>query len=128
MSGPTPEEVTNLFLYGNAATPANLVDDTLIRPAGGPGASLDVDLNWYMTDGPGRFALGSMHPLVERFFTDESLDQLLEIGEEYNVQGLVIALGLPQDEFYGISLRQVNYDDGEDDYAERAYILECRCF
>lgn len=70
----TNELITNLFLYGQPTTPIDLVSDSFIRPEDDPDTPADnihiqVDMASYMTDGPGRFALAALSPLVQAFMT-----------------------------------------------------------
>jgi hypothetical protein len=62
----TAREVINWFLYGQATQPSNLVDDSLIRPAGQT-ATVTQDISEFMA-GPGRFALGCKFQLITDFF------------------------------------------------------------
>ena len=71
MPGPTSEEVTSQYLYGSATPPSNLLDDSLIRPPLAPntfGATIPVDVVWYMQSSGGRFALGPLSDVVKYFF------------------------------------------------------------
>jgi hypothetical protein len=52
----TAEEVMNWYLYGQATRPSNLIDDSLIRPAGAT-VTVVQDRAEFMA-GPWRFALG----------------------------------------------------------------------
>ena len=69
----TNELITNLFLYGKPTTPTDLASETLIRSADASGDAdnlhITIDMAGYMTDGPGRFALAALSPLVQAFMT-----------------------------------------------------------
>jgi len=55
MSLLTSEEITNLYLYGDKNIPDNLESESIIRPSNAI-KEISVDVNEYMTTGPGRFA------------------------------------------------------------------------
>lgn len=61
MSMLTAEEVTNLFLYGKKSTPSDLTADSIVDHSAG---TATVDLNDYMTNGPGRFASPALFDIV----------------------------------------------------------------
>jgi hypothetical protein len=50
MTMPTAEEIVCLYLYGQKTPPVDLKTEALIRPAG-VGATVDVDINKFMTTG-----------------------------------------------------------------------------
>ncbi|MCC5644827.1 hypothetical protein LC607_18150 [Nostoc sp. CHAB 5824] len=56
-------DITNLYLYGQLSTPANLLNDSLIRPENVV-SKIDVDVKEFMKTGAGRFAVGSQFELV----------------------------------------------------------------
>ena len=64
----TIEQVTNLYLYGQADTPADLTDENLVRNPG-TGVSYQVDTLDYMLNGPGRFASPAFFDIVQLFFS-----------------------------------------------------------
>ena len=47
-------EITNLYLYGQPGTPADVADASRIR-APGKGIAVDVNMPSFMSTGPGRF-------------------------------------------------------------------------
>ena len=54
------QKVTNLYLYGQETTPSDLSDDSLIRPDSlSENPILNVNVQDYMQNGGGRFAIGS---------------------------------------------------------------------
>ena len=71
MALPAIETVTNIYLYGQATTPQNFVDETLTIAT--PSVPIQVLLVDFM-NGPGRFALGSEFEMVERFFEESCSD------------------------------------------------------
>ena len=44
-------EIISSFLYNVLAKP-DLIDNGLIRPPSVDGKNVEIDANWYMTDGP----------------------------------------------------------------------------
>jgi hypothetical protein len=94
MANLTAQEVTNWYLYSQAMTPQNLVDETLIRPAGDashPPVQVPQDLTSYMTTGPGRFATGALFQEVRDFFA--SIDQQVVAAALEPQLGMVDASG-----------------------------------
>lgn len=89
----TSEVLTNIFLFGNAEKPADLTDESLIRPSG-DGEPVEVDMASFMSDGPGRFASPVMSTLVARFFTSVS-SQLASDGKrhEYSIADIKTIIG-----------------------------------
>lgn len=123
MSLLTAEKVTNLFLYGKETVPDNLVDGTLIRPKDLQNkVRTTVDMNEYMTTGPGRFASPASFEVIKQFFSS-----LLAPGV-YTKQELFDKFGLDTIELRSVSIHQALYDDGKDDYVERAYIWATTAF
>lgn len=54
------QKVTNLYLYGQETTPSDLTDESLIRPDSlSENPILNVNVQDYMQNGGGRFAIGS---------------------------------------------------------------------
>src|SRR5579883_3061384 len=116
----TPTVITNWYLYGQGTTPTNLVDESLIRPANAT-SSTTQDVATFMSDGAGRFAIGSLFNLVQNFFAADSSGAYsfnLQPGS-YTKAQLGALWGF---KYYGLILRQQQLDDGRGDYAERAYI------
>lgn len=69
------QEVTNLYLYGQDTTPSDLSDESLIRPNPiSPNPVLDIDVQDYMQNGGGRFAIGSQFEIIKKFFEDDSMN------------------------------------------------------
>ena len=128
------ENITNLYLYGELEKPTNLVDDNLIRRPDefdeegrliNPQATVNVDAVQLMETGPGRFAVPAQFELVQRFF-DPSFDPTP--GEYLSVSKSVLNqlyFNLPSISW---QMRQVNYDDGQDNLTERAYIWNNMAF
>ncbi len=63
----TATDVTNLYLYGQIATPSNLLDENLIRPEGAT-KETTVNIQEFM-ESAGRFAIGSQFNIINMFFT-----------------------------------------------------------
>jgi len=120
MSLPTAEEITNLYLYGSKVKPANILDDSLIQTAIKP--SINVDINEYMEDGPGRFASPIFFEVVKLFFSDTTLNIAPGTYTELQMRQI---LGTNQ---AIISQQQWAYDDGQADYVQRVYIWNSVAF
>lgn len=127
------ENITNLYLYGELDKPENLVDDNLIREPNDENnltaqtaqTTVNVDAVKLMGTGPGRFAVPAQFELVQRFF-NPSFNPTP--GEYFSVSKSVL-----NDLYFGLDIitwgmRQVNYDDGQDNLAERAYIWNNMAF
>jgi len=68
------ETMTNLYLYGTLETPLNKADETLIREDGYI-TEIQIDnIASYMSEGPGRFALGSNISVVKEFMNGGVFD------------------------------------------------------
>jgi hypothetical protein len=128
MTDLTAEQITSLYLYGQSTPPSNLVDDGLIRvPETDPifqPVTVAVDVVQFMTTGAGRFALATMSSLVRHFFSPDANDPFIPPGQYTKVQ-LAGLFGLSE---YGIDFQQYNYDDGNNDYAERTFIWNSSSF
>ncbi len=116
----TVSEITNLYLYGIKSTPPDKVDAALIRlnPLPDP-IPVKVNASEYM-QGPGRFALAANSDLVKKFFTAPDIPGYT-LGQKLSLNKTDMAdlLGIDS---YGIEFNQYNYEDGQDDFAERVYI------
>ncbi|NOT84550.1 MAG: hypothetical protein HOP02_07160 [Methylococcaceae bacterium] len=125
MSLLTAAEVTNLYLYGTKTLPANLENESLIRPS--DPKNISVDMNEYMTTGPGRFASPAKFDLIQQFFTSQAVHLQANTPEKpyYTKTELFAAFGT---EIGWVGLQQSLYDDGADNYLERAYIWESTAF
>ncbi|MHB8921581.1 MAG: hypothetical protein ACYC3N_11220, partial [Halothiobacillus sp.] len=137
------KEITSLYLYRQVDVPANLADESLIRPKdvkGGQryGADILVDTLGFMSTGPGRFALGSMSSMVGEFFSSDISDDFFVKGREYTkeeMRDLITSAGFASkikndkgDYSYGINLAQVDLADGVDDYFQRAFVWNSGAF
>jgi hypothetical protein len=108
-------EITNLFLYGDLVTPANLQDEALThRASATPIAVTLTNVSSFMTDGPGRLANGGQSLLVNLFMTGA-------IMPGTGVRQEILVEKLPYDRFFNIS--QVEYDVTSADFDLRAYIF-----
>lgn len=119
--GISAAEITNLYLYGTKLAPANMLDESIIRPATAT-AYTSVDINDYMDNGPGRFASPSFFEIVKQFFSP--VTSALPPGT-YSKSQLAAMLGL--DKIY-IDIRQWECSDSIDDYAERVYVWNTTAF
>jgi hypothetical protein len=117
-------DITNLYLYGQLSTPANLVDANLIRPKDAV-SDVPVDVNDFMKTGAGRFAVGSQFELVQRFF---ALPLHVPPGTYTKLQ---------VKDFFGLAfversiawdMQQFNYDDGVNDYLDRVWVYNSMAF
>lgn len=114
----TAAEMTRYFLYGSTTeTPEDLATEAMIPVDSGP-RILTFDLSDYMTTGPGRFALASMSPVIQAFFTQELPDPQGQ-RQEYSLSQMQTLLSAA-DQF---QVQQFSYSDGQDDRIERAYIF-----
>jgi hypothetical protein len=133
MANLTVIEVTRQYLYGRTTqpTPTSLVDEALTRrPPYSPADAtfrLQQDFVSYMTDGPGRFALGFQFRFVNNFFArDEEGNYIFDIpvGTYDQTDGpngitqYVDWAGQPRH----IGFSNWQYDDGRGDYGSRTYI------
>jgi hypothetical protein len=135
MALPTAEEVTNKYLYGKETTPDDLVDEALIRPE--EPVEYRVNINEYIA-GPGRFVTPGAFTIVERFFdpwfyADSAALEQKEADADgrirYTKEELYAAFAIPEkDSRRWVSLQQWAYDDGRDDWMERAYIWNTTAF
>ncbi len=108
-------EVTNLYLYGQSTTPANLADVSVLSHQAPSPLSFDVDQ--YMTLGAGRFGKPSQFAMINWFMENSVLG---EIGVEtrYTLAELVSLTGAS----LRVRVTQAFYDDGSDDVVQRTYI------
>lgn len=136
MALPTAEQVTNLYLYGQTTTPSDLADEEWIRPKGKV-VPHDVNINDYIA-GPGRFVTPGAFTLVERFFNPSLYADSFNLPQKaadpdglirYTKDDLHAAFDIPSgDPRRWVSLQQWAYDDGLDDWKERAYIWNTTAF
>jgi|GEM_PF-4432662 len=126
MSLLTAEEVTNLYLYGSKIKPDNIENENLIskNPLRSPIVT-SVNINEYMATGPGRFASPAFFEVIKQFFSTTSSG--LAPGT-YTKQDLYDRFGLNTYEDKTVNIQQSLYDDGQDNYLERAYIWESTAF
>lgn len=126
MSLLTAEEVTNLYLYGSKTKPADIENENLIRDNQlKTSTTTSVDINEYMTTGPGRFASPAFFEVIKQFFSPTSSG--LAPGT-YTKQDLYDRFGLNTYDDKTVTILQHLYDDGQDNYLERAYIWETTAF
>ena len=123
----TVDEVTMYFLYGSPYKPKDLNDDSLIRPKVDTSRIIGIDTQEYMTTGPGRFANPTFFEIVERFFYPHlgSTSALLDEGSYKKIDLINM---IDPNHNWGLNIYQTNYDDGKDDYVERAYIWNSTSF
>lgn len=121
-------EITNLFLYGQPSTPADMADASRIRaPGPGNGAAVDVNMPSFMSTGPGRFALGSLSRLVQTFFRAEADRDWMETNRAYSMEEIKNELSnrrelLEPDKSEDFVIQQYTLADTTDDYRVRCYV------
>jgi hypothetical protein len=120
----TVEEIVNRYLYNIPTTPANKVDAGLIRDTAALGNPISIDVDDYMEE-VGRFALGSMSALVQKFFSYIGDIPGMVAGQEYTKSDIAALLNLDE---YRISFQHYAYDDGKGDYADRTFIWNSSIF
>jgi hypothetical protein len=118
----TPSQITQLYLYNSLGVPdaTQRLDSGLIRPVSQDERLLSaaqVYAQSYMTTGGGRFARGPLFDLVQRFFDASS--ELLPPG--------IYTRSMLQEMFslgstLSIAIKQMEFADSVDDWAERTYI------
>src|SRR4051812_24826554 len=117
----TEDVVTNLLLYGQDTTPKEIFDR--IVPSNGAGPTIvTLDMASFMSTGPGRFALPSLAPFVQKFFgSNGGLPPALRgITGTYNVQQLISMFGIPAD-WFKFTFEQRAWQTGAADYGLRTY-------
>lgn len=111
--------ITKLYLYGQSTVPENPCVDRSSNSQ----SIYSTNLQDYMLNGGGRFAVGAQFELVKSFFT---ADKSLFTAQTYNKQELAAIFGLSN--FYGWTMRQRNFQDSVNDYAERVYVYNSQTF
>jgi len=114
-------EMTNLYLYGQDETPEDLATDAILRNSDVE-TTIDVDVNYYMDTGAGRFSTGATSTLVDMFFNATSLPTNIS----YTKQQMATLLGIGN--AYATNITQWQVGDSTDDYAERVYIYNSTAF
>ena len=137
------EEIVYRYLFDRVEKPKNLISEDFIRDTSVEGTPVsDVSAAWYMSDdGPGRFALPSLSPLVQAFFAkDENGNYIHQLAARtdpvtgqvspYSKTELVNQDGsglLAGETSIAFSFQQFEFDDAGrnpqgDDLAERVFI------
>ena len=121
------DQIIRLFLYGNANGLSDYASESLIRPDGAT-TIIPIEALTYK-DGPGRFAVPELFELVRLFFNAELAE--LSAGREPDANGEIritkdelivhfrLLLGY---ENFGLEFNQALFDDGQDNYFQRAFI------
>jgi hypothetical protein len=124
------QKVTNLYLYGQETTPSDLSDDRLIRPDPLPednNPTLPINVQDYMQNGGGRFAIGSQFEIIRKFFDPGLLTpDVPPRTQPYTKQE--IALDIFGVEDFGWNMQQKDFQDETDDYAERTYVFNTQSY
>ncbi len=112
--------VINLYLYGQEKRPLNIAKEIFIREEEGVFTQIFKNVNDYMA-GPGRFVNAANFELINKFMNPEITPELngLTPGESYSKGQIQEKLGI---KFIGISIQQWQYDDGKDEFIERAFL------
>jgi Ca2+-binding RTX toxin-like protein len=121
----TAEEMVNLFLFGTTTRPTDLTSAERVRPTG-QGVRLEVDINDYMDNGPGRFANAARFPLIQQFFQTYGLTEGTYTKDQLEAE--LVRNGVPPLTEFWIRLQQWAYKDSTDDYAERVWIWNTTAF
>ena len=131
--GLSAEKVTNLYLWGTETRPENedLLSSGIIRPTDDPRVPTSVNVDDYMSVGPGRYATAHDFGIVHSFFASDASalrtyanvasdeDATFTEEEFRNYIGGADAL---------ISQSESLLDHAEADFAERIYIWETVAF
>ena len=123
---PTMEQMTAVYLFGQLEKPSNLIDENLIRPKDlVVDYPVKININEYMTDGPGRFVSAKDFDFLGDFFEQKSsLSKNLEPGR-YTKFEIFKLLNV---DTAWIAHSTAQYDDGKDNLLERAYIWNSVAF
>ncbi len=114
MTLPTAEFVTNRYLYGKDEPPSNFLDPSIINiTARDP---INVDVNDYLLNGPGRFVTAKSFDFIENFFSSESI-----LPGTYTKADIFKLLGIENSKNY-VDFNNVFYGLDDEDYASRTYI------
>ncbi len=130
----TADEVLNLYLYGAATTPVDLLSASLVRPDDAAPTTFSVSRASYITEGPGRFANPSRFDVVQSFFSGDltsAIDQgLIEFGRQYTEGEIESILEQVSGRTFSpiVELDQKLFVDDIDDYAERVLIWNNTAF
>lgn len=117
----TIEQVTNLYLYGQADTPADLTDENLVRNPG-TGVSYQVDTLDYMLNGPGRFASPAFFDIVQLFFSYAASVVPPGVYNEHTLAAALKSGGVNTPIRFDLVQNQTYFSDSTDDYKDRVYI------
>lgn len=122
--------ITNLYLYGTTAKPANLESDALIRgplptlQSPGITTSIDMDAVSFMATGPGRFANGTQLSVVARFMDGTGVPTATSVRQVYTLSTMMSMTGGSD----RVGIQQYNYSDGVGDHAFRTYVYNSSGF
>lgn len=109
--------ITQLYLYGQASVPENPCVDRSSNPQ----SIYTTNLQNYMENGGGRFAVGAQFELINSFFTaDKSIFSL----SSYTPEELAHIFSLSTQ----WNMQQRFFSDSVNDYAERVYIYNSQTF
>lgn len=111
------ENATLAFLYGTFQPPTDF--EERLREKSEGGQQITVDLNSFMTDGPGRYVSPANFAAVQKFF-DSSIS--IPDGIYGSVADLYQAMGLPAPSSLTLQMQQYGLDIFSSDFAQRAYV------
>ncbi|MDR2924716.1 MAG: hypothetical protein LBU76_01980 [Azoarcus sp.] len=125
---PTVEQMTSLYLFDTMEPPANLKDDSLIRPAAGAGATVRVDAAEYMTSGSGRFVHVVRFNFVRNFLSgnDAAYIKTTLTEDEYSLAEILESYKIEHNS--ELSIVQLQYAFDSDDYVDRTYVFNSSGF
>ncbi|WP_069060122.1 hypothetical protein [Sinorhizobium sp. RAC02] len=111
------ENATLAFLYGTFQPPSDF--EERLREKSEGGQQITVDLNSFMTDGPGRYVSPANFAVVQKFF-DTSI--FIPDDEYDSVADLYAAMKLPAPSSLTLQIQQYGLDIFSNDFAQRAYV------
>lgn len=137
MALPTAEEVTNWYLFGQSTIPVDLLDTSIISTR--ERSILPINVNEYMS-GPGRFATPGQIAYVNWFMSPLAQNEFGELLHPasfalapgtYTKEELWNEFGITAPVSIGLRITKIDqsvYNDGKDDFLERAYIWNTTAF
>jgi len=125
MTLPTAAEVTEMFLFGAAGRPGTLLDPSIIRPDSASSQITIQNVDVMSSSGPGRFAVGALFDAIQLFFSPTTSG--LAPGT-YTKAQIYAEFGLDTLQERALIFQQAAYDDGNPDYAYRAYVFNTMTF
>ncbi|PPK76523.1 Ca2+-binding RTX toxin-like protein [Methylobacter tundripaludum] len=123
------EGITNLYLYGQPATPTDLTSATLIRPQQDTAmTTVHLDAVSFMATGPGRYANAAMSDLINAFMNGEIMPTTGQVQTLSTMDLIAQSNSLLASYKQFFPFQQYNYDSSSADYLSRAYIYNSTSF